>query len=141
MDVVIQCAATKNPNAGRFRTLDGRAIQFVAQPSLCALTADIVYARPDDLSDVPNLSWRENLIKYVDDSDNQNPFKLQEAYRLYKHPAYSSLVKRVHATAKTASRSPSNLIVTPIRLYLALRLRARITSMPVSARAFLSGRV
>ncbi len=94
MDIVIQCAATKDPDAGGFKTLDGRTVHFVAQPSLRVATADTIYARPDDPSDVPGLSWRERLAKYVGESERQNPFYLREAYRLYRHPAYSSLVRR-----------------------------------------------
>ena len=61
---------------------------------VCATTAGIVYTRPDDHSDVPGLSWRERLAKYVNNFQEDNPFRLRESYRLYKHPAYSGLVQR-----------------------------------------------
>jgi hypothetical protein len=92
MDIVIQCAATKDPNAGRLRTSNGRDVHFVAAPELCSSTASALYARPDEISDLPPLTWRNRLEKYVDDERDANPFSLREAYRLYRHPAYSSLV-------------------------------------------------
>ena len=93
MDIVIQCAATKDPNAGRLRTSDGRDVHFVAAPELCSSTASAAYARPDDISDLPPLTWRNQLEKYVDEERDANPLSLREAYRLYRHPAYSSLVR------------------------------------------------
>ncbi len=93
MDIVIQCAATKDPNAGRLRTSDGRDVHFVAAPKLCSNTAGTFYARPDDISDLPPLTWKNRLEKYVDEERDANPLSLREAYRLYRHPAYSSLVR------------------------------------------------
>jgi hypothetical protein len=92
MDIVIQCAATKDPNAGRFRS-NGRDVHFVAAPELCSSTASALYARPDDISDLPSLTWRNRLEKYVDEERDANPLNLREAYRLYRHPAYSNLVR------------------------------------------------
>src|SRR5258708_7016395 len=92
MDIVIQCAATKDPNAGRLRTSEGRDVRFVAAPEFCSSTASVLYARPDDISDLPPLTWRNRLEKYVDEERDANPLSLREAYRLYRHPTYSSLV-------------------------------------------------
>lgn len=92
MDVVIQCAATKDPSAGRLRTRDGRSIHFVAAPELCPAVPNTLYARPDDKSDQPGLTWRDRLEAYID-QEKSNPLDLREAYRLYKHPAYATLVR------------------------------------------------
>ena len=93
MDVVIQCAATKDPSAGTLRTRSGKAVHFVAAPHLCSPTADTIYARPDDESDVRGQSWRNRLEAYLD-QDTVNTLGLRQAYVLYKHSAYSRLVKK-----------------------------------------------
>ena len=56
MIVVIQCAATKRPDAGHFITSDGRPINFVAHPELAPAENKNVYARPDDLAE-GDMSW------------------------------------------------------------------------------------
>jgi hypothetical protein len=94
MDVVIQCAAGKDEVAGRFRTHNGRAVYFVANPELCKNTTEVMYARPDDRSDDPGLSWRDRLVQYEKTSRKDNAFHLPEAYLLYKHKAYRDLVRR-----------------------------------------------
>lgn len=94
MDIVIQCAATKVPHAGAFRALDGRKVRFVAQPKLSAPDKNIILARPDDASDVPNETWRSRLTKYVAQYGQDNPFELLKAYQLYTHKAYAALVRR-----------------------------------------------
>jgi hypothetical protein len=93
MDIVIQCASTKDPNAGTLRTQDGKVVHFVAVPELCSGASGTLYARPDDISDLPALTWRDRLEKYVDEESDANPLNLLEAYRLYRHPAYSNLVR------------------------------------------------
>ena len=54
----------------------------------------VLFARPDDLSDTPPLSWRDRLAEYVREEQDQNTMGLYEAYRLYKHPSYAALVSR-----------------------------------------------
>lgn len=93
MDIVIQCAATKDPHAGTLRTQDGRIVHFVATPELSSGASGTLYARPDDISDLRALTWRDRLKKYVDEESDANPLNLREAYRLYRHPAYASLVR------------------------------------------------
>ena len=90
MKIVIQCAARKDPSAGHLRTVDGRDVMFVAQPTL-APPASAHYARPDDVSD-DGRTWRERLVAYNAASDN--PLNLLPAYRLYAHGAYRALADR-----------------------------------------------
>ena len=78
MDVVIQCAATKDPTAGRLKTGDGRDVHFVAAPELCSSVAGTLYTRPDDNSDLPGLTWRDRLERYVD-QEKYNPLELRQA--------------------------------------------------------------
>jgi len=86
--VVIQCAATKRLNAKRLRTLDGREVQFVADPN-SAPPSDFPYAQPDDASDRGH-SWRQLLGEY-NQRDTDNPLGLSRALELYKNPVYGAL--------------------------------------------------
>lgn len=91
MNVVIQCAARKQPGAGSFRVPDGRSILFLARPDL-APNDGHAYARPDDPSD-DGRTWRARLLAYSREAKS-NPLNLLPAYRLYAHNAYRSLVDR-----------------------------------------------
>jgi hypothetical protein len=93
IDIVIQCAAGKAPHAGVFRALDGRQVRFVARPELCGSEVNVIFARPDDTSDVPNRTWRARLLDYVAMNGQENPFGLFKAYQLYNHKAYAALVR------------------------------------------------
>jgi hypothetical protein len=88
MIVVIQCAATKRPDAGRFMSADGRPIVFVAHPELAPVSASCVYGRPDD-SAGNGRTWRDHLLAY--DATDGNPLRLLPAYRLYENPVYGHL--------------------------------------------------
>ena len=90
MIVVIQCAASKNPGAGRFKTEDGRPVMFVADPTRAPAGRGIVYKRPDDRAD-SGLSYREELVKY-NRHPGGNPLGLLPAWRLYTNPVYAELV-------------------------------------------------
>ena len=90
MIVVIQCAASKNPCAGRFKMEDGRPIMFVADPKKAPTDNEIVYKRPDDPSD-SGLSYREELVKY-NCRPGDNPLGLLSAWELYSTPVYAELV-------------------------------------------------
>jgi hypothetical protein len=92
MMVVIQCAASKRPDAGHLITSDGRPINFVAHPELAAAEDKIVYARPDDLAE-GGMSWRTLLRKY-NEQPRRNPLRLLPAYQLYENKCYRSLVNR-----------------------------------------------
>jgi hypothetical protein len=56
MIVVIQCPASKRPNAGYFRKKDGRRALLVADPALAPASPHLVYARSDDCADDGTLS-------------------------------------------------------------------------------------
>ena len=90
MIVVIQCAASKNPGAGRFKTENGRPIMFIADPTRAPASRGIVYKRPDDRAD-SGLSYREELVKY-NRRPGGNPLGLLPAWKLYTNPAYAELV-------------------------------------------------
>jgi hypothetical protein len=90
--VIIQCAATKRPEAGRMKSSDGKPVVFVAEPASAPAGHACRYARPDDISDAGK-SWRESLLEYNRTAKN-NPLGLYPAYRLYKNPIYERFVDR-----------------------------------------------
>jgi len=92
MIAVIQCAATKRPDAGRLRSADGTQVMFVADPSVAPAGAWFLYAHPDDNSDT-GATWRQLLLRYNEKPGN-NPLRLCRAWELYKNPAYGRLVER-----------------------------------------------
>lgn len=95
MIVVIQCAASKQPNAGHFCADDCRRVLFVAQPAMAPPSDRTHYARPDDLSDA-DASWREELMRY-NANPQDNPLGLLTAIALYTHPTYTRLAKKIDA--------------------------------------------
>lgn len=96
MRVVIQCAGSKRPAAGTFRTADGRRVVFVAQPALAPKADDIHYAHPDDFSDRADQTWRERVA-----DENRRPgvtsSPLCPAGLLYTPSAYRTLQERFGA--------------------------------------------
>lgn len=100
MKVVIQCAATKHPDAGFFKTANGVCVSFVAHPELSPPNSGCLYKRPDDPSDTAGMTWRDKLSEY-NLNDAGNPFGLLPAYQLYrpnKCPTiYRDLVGRCRA--------------------------------------------
>lgn len=91
MKIVIQCAASKDPAAGYFRSQDGRPIKFVAAPEKAPLGKDFLYFCPDDPSHVEGESWRDLVLHYNQQPGN-NPLGLVPAYQLYSNPTYGQLV-------------------------------------------------
>ncbi len=91
MKVIIQCAASKAPDAGFLTTRTGLPVKFVAHPNQAPRGEQWHYAHPDDPSDVPGQSWRQQLVSYNTVGHN-DAFKLLEAYRLYRNPVYAGLV-------------------------------------------------
>ncbi len=89
MIVVIQCAASKRPNAGHLVRANGRPVDFVADPQFAPPDPSRVYARPDDPSDA-GTSWRNLLLKY-NREPNGNPLGLYPAHQLYENKAYGRL--------------------------------------------------
>ena len=94
--VVIQCAASKDPNAGRLETADGKPVLFVADPATAPRGTEVEYRRPDDIAP-SRLSWREELAQYNENyrDNGANPLGLLPAWRLYTHRAYKYLVSRL----------------------------------------------
>jgi hypothetical protein len=92
MIIVIQCAASKQPNAGFLRSANGKRVLFVADPRSAPSNSEITFTRPDDLSDT-GASWREVLVSYNRNAGS-NRFGLYPAYELYQNPAYRDLVDR-----------------------------------------------
>jgi hypothetical protein len=89
MIAVIQCAATKRPDAGHLVTAAGKPVYFVADPEAAPVAPTCVYARPDDLSD-SGASWRSVLLAY-NKAPNENPLGLYSAYELYQNKVYERL--------------------------------------------------
>lgn len=94
--VVIQCAASKDPNAGRLATADGKPVFFVANPAIAPQQSEVEYQRPDDIAP-SGLSWRNELVKYNKTyrDTGANPLGLLPAWRLYKNSAYEHLVNQL----------------------------------------------
>jgi hypothetical protein len=92
MIVVIQCAASKRPNAGSLKTRSGRDVLFVADPTLAPRSDTHVFAHPDDLAE-DGKSWRQHLVDY--NESGTNPLGLAKAFELYENPAYGELVRKL----------------------------------------------
>lgn len=93
MKIVIQCAGTKEPDAGYLTGQDGRRVLFVARPEKAPQSDGYIYARPDDLADEDGRTWRQILTEY-NRREEGNPLQLSPAYKLYKPGIYEILVKR-----------------------------------------------
>ncbi len=93
MRIVIQCAATKNQNAGTFRTADGYRVAFVADPAIAPPAPGVLHAHPDDPSDQPGLTWRERVAA-ENVAGGTNPWGLLPAGELYRPRIYRSLIER-----------------------------------------------
>ncbi len=93
MNIIIQCAGRKNKNAGFLQDRSGKRVCFVGRPELACEGSDCIYARPDDVSDVPGISWRQRLESYASEKGS-NPLHLLKAYLLYKPKPYAQLVEK-----------------------------------------------
>lgn len=92
MIVVIQCAASKKPDAGYLQRRDGRKVLFVAYPENVPADMPYAYARPDDIADTGR-SWRDELLRY-NDAPGNNPLGLLPAWQLYENETYALLAER-----------------------------------------------
>jgi hypothetical protein len=63
MILVIQCAASKSPDAGHLMTAKVKPVIFVAHPEIAPPGGRHVYACPDDAAG-NGKSWREELLAY-----------------------------------------------------------------------------
>ena len=95
MKIVIQCAASKVPDAGLLTDARGTPVLFVANPGLAPHSETWIYARPDDPAG-NGLTWRDLLVDYNTDynTTGENPLGLLPAYRLYCNEVYGQLVDR-----------------------------------------------
>ena len=92
MIVVIQCAASKKPDAGYLQRRDGRKVLFVADPQNAPVDTPYAYARPDDIADTGR-SWRDELLR-CNDAPGNNPLGLLPAWQLYENETYALLAER-----------------------------------------------
>ena len=97
MKAVIQCAGTKDTQAGYMQTKEGERVMFVADPSIAPnAIKSVKYVHPDD--DAGNgETWRQRLVAYNNTCNEQqqdNPFGLLPAYRLYSNDRYGELVEK-----------------------------------------------
>lgn len=92
MIVVIQCAATKQANAGCLVAANDKPVIFVANPEMAPADGIHIFARPDGRSDYGK-PWREVLLEY-NLTAADNPLGLCQAYRLYDNAVYGRLVER-----------------------------------------------
>ena len=92
MIVVIQCAASKKPDAGYLQRSDGRKVLFVADPESAPADTPYAYARPHDMADT-GYSWRDELVRY-NDAPGNNPLGLLPAWQLYENETYALLAER-----------------------------------------------
>ncbi len=92
MIVVIQCAASKNPNAGYLKHRDGKKVLFVADPKDVPESTGYDCAHPDEKTDT-GTSWRDELLRYNHARDN-NPLGLLPAWQLYKNQTYRLLAEK-----------------------------------------------
>ena len=93
MIYVIQCAGSKRPDAGTFRTVHGRSVSFVARPEQAPPVPGQIYALPDDQSDQPGQTWRQ-LLTEMNKKGTFNSPSLLPAGQLYTPAPYATLVKR-----------------------------------------------
>ncbi len=96
MIVVISCAGSKVPSAGRLRTSDGKPVEFVAHPDLMEesrVDPNVNYACPDAQS-ASGVTWRDRLAEYNEEHRRtaSNPHNLLPAFQLYKNRIYRDLV-------------------------------------------------
>ncbi len=95
MKIVIQCAASKNPNAGWMVNHDGNRVLFVADPAIAPAKEGYVYARPDETGE-DGTSWRERLAAY-NRNGSANPLGLYPAHNLYANGTYGALAGKYGA--------------------------------------------
>ena len=89
MNIVIQCAAKKSPEAGHLRRQDGQKVLFVADPNRAPAHKEYGYARPDDVADT-GVNWRTELLRY-NEASQSNPLGLLPAWQLYGNRTYELL--------------------------------------------------
>lgn len=107
MNIVIVCAARKEPRAGYLRQQGKQKVnqqgkqkvkvKFVADPDNAPRAESYVYAQPDHISDV-GVSWRETLRQY-NETPEGNRLGLLQAWELYSNSTYEYLARK-HGTER-----------------------------------------
>jgi hypothetical protein len=92
MRIIIQCAGSKCPDAGRLTGPSGEKVLFVARPDKApsGLVTGVRYCRPDDLVGPGKKTWRDHLVAY--NRSKSNPDCLFSAADLYRPSVYRELV-------------------------------------------------
>lgn len=93
MIIIIQCAATKSPNAGYFHDKPGVKVAFVAHPDIAPPVPGLNYAKPDDMC--REKTYRQRLLDY--NESGRNPWSLLPAWQLYQNQVYSRLFETVRS--------------------------------------------
>src|SRR5690242_6943739 len=114
MIVVVQCAASKQPNPRYFITPDQDQVLFVADPRAAPAKRGFVYARPDELSPF-GMTWRQVVAAY-NRQDDPEILCLYSAYRLYENRTYVRLVEKftvkgVHILSAGWGLVPANFLL------------------------------
>jgi len=93
MKVVISCAGSKADGAGYLKAEDEKCVKFVGNPAeVNSQRSEFCYAHPDCVAD-DGRTWREKLVAYNKSCKDENPFRLLQAYKLYKPNIYTQLVE------------------------------------------------
>lgn len=87
MIMVLQCAASKKPDAGHMKKPNGTKVMFVADPASAPATRGVAFARPDDVSDI-GVTWRDELESYNKRPGN-NHLNFLPAWKLYENRTYA----------------------------------------------------
>jgi hypothetical protein len=93
MIAIVQCAASKDPDAGHLLAPDGRPVWFVGRPDIAPPDHGVIYARPDDPAE-SGKSWRDVLLEYIKTKPD-NPQRLLPAWQLYDDAVYARLVEKL----------------------------------------------
>jgi hypothetical protein len=91
MIVVIQCASTKQTNAGSLWTRNRQQVVFVGQPGLAPGSGRVLWARPDEPSDIAGTTWRQELE--AANSARDSGTELLRAFELYQPAAFGRLAR------------------------------------------------
>lgn len=95
MEVVIQCAASKNPDAGLFASKDVRPVHFVARLELCV--PDLSgkrYARPNAQADLQGKYLDGKVGGLQVGTGRFEPVAPQPRMQHYSHKMYTALAER-----------------------------------------------
>ena len=90
---VIQCAGSKQANAATLPTMSGRRVMFVARPDAAPPEKGVLYAHPDDMSDITGITWRQRVMA-VNAGREPDP-GLWIAGKLYRPKAYALLLEKL----------------------------------------------